>query len=594
MTPSATLLSNNLIELKPIGQLLNEHFIVPSYQRGYRWTELQVKDLLNDLADFDKKGIQGSFYCLQPIIVKQQGDKWELIDGQQRLTTIYIILNYIKNGPLPTAEQPFSLEYATRSGSLEFLKNIDASRRNENIDFHYMSEAYDFIHKWIQEKENKAMAAVKLYTVLLEKTCIIWYQIDKSHDPHDIFIRINSGKIPLTNAELVKALFLKRREVEANLESIEFEQRQHQIANEWDIIEAELQRPEFWYFLNKENKESNVQTTRIEFVLNSLAGTRPSYKDEYATFRKFTELMADFSAKQVSDYWKEVKNRFLLFQEWYEDRDLYHQVGYLLAVKEDLESLVTKAKTMSKTLFQQHLTTLIKSKVAYRIDELSYSVAKDKRPLQNVLLLFNVETLRQNTDASYRFPFHHYKGNGSEERTWSLEHIHAQQDPGFSTTDKFHIWLNEIRPYVAEAASLPQRHEEKAEDSLRLTPIQVLAAIDASLENDDLDKDGFEAVQDQIFDLFGSPDLDDITNLALLTTNDNAALNNGPFPQKRAKIIDLESKGSFIPIATRNVFLKYYSDDAGHLSYWTETDRNAYRKAIKTTLAAYLPAQPSA
>ncbi|UOQ75221.1 DUF262 domain-containing protein [Hymenobacter cellulosilyticus] len=590
MTPSDILIYSNLIELKPIGKLLNQHFIVPSYQRGYRWTTRQVEDLLDDLADFDKHGVQGSFYCLQPIIVKKQGEKWELIDGQQRLTTIYIILNYIKTASLPTAETPFALEYATRSGSLEFLQNIQASRSNENIDFYYISQAYDCIDEWIRGKDDKAMAAVELYQVLLKKTCIIWYQIDEGHDPHDIFIRINSGKIPLTNAELVKALFLKRRGKEASIESIEFEKRQSEIASEWDYIEAELQRDEIWYFLNR---EPNSQATRIEFILNNLVGTRPSHKDEYATFRKFSELLEDLSAKEVSEYWQQVKNRFLLFQEWFEDRELYHQIGYLLAVREPLEPLVEKAKDLSKSRFKKYLTERIQSKVAYQIGNLRYSNSREKWPLQCVLLLFNVETLRQNKEESYRFPFHHYKGNGSESRTWSLEHIHAQRDPGFSTTEKFHIWLSGIRPFVAEAIGLPQPVEEK-EDGARLSPAQVVAAIDEALQMDDLDKDGFEQVQDQIFELFGSPELDDITNMALLTTNDNSALNNGPFPQKRSKIIELERKGSFIPIATRNVFLKYYTDNAGHLSYWTETDRNAYLQAIKTTLAAYLPTQHSA
>ena len=52
--------------------------------------------------------------------------------------------------------------------------------------------------------------------------------------------------------------------------------------------------------------------------------------------------------------------------------------------------------------------------------------------------------------------------------------------------------------------------------------------------------------------------------------------------------MELEREGSFIPIATRNVFLKYYSDSPNHLTYWTTDDRHSYVQAIRATLAKYL------
>ena len=101
---------NNQIALKKINDILELNFFIPSYQRGYRWTEQQVNDLLNDIWEFINKPNkqQGEFYCLQPIVVKTCTDefvknnqlesefdnKWyEVVDGQQRLTTIFIILS---------------------------------------------------------------------------------------------------------------------------------------------------------------------------------------------------------------------------------------------------------------------------------------------------------------------------------------------------------------------------------------------------------------------------------------------------------------------------------------------------------------------
>ena len=83
-------MSTNLIT-KLVGEI-SGYFIIPAYQRGYRWDE-EVKMLLDDLNEIT----EGKEYCLQPIVVRALGDeKYELIDGQQRLTTLFLLLNYIK------------------------------------------------------------------------------------------------------------------------------------------------------------------------------------------------------------------------------------------------------------------------------------------------------------------------------------------------------------------------------------------------------------------------------------------------------------------------------------------------------------------
>ena len=79
------------IAIKTIGALKNYKFYVPAYQRGYRWTEDEATALLNDVMEFES--INDSKYCIQPLIVKACEDgTYEVVDGQQRLTTIYIIM----------------------------------------------------------------------------------------------------------------------------------------------------------------------------------------------------------------------------------------------------------------------------------------------------------------------------------------------------------------------------------------------------------------------------------------------------------------------------------------------------------------------
>jgi uncharacterized protein with ParB-like and HNH nuclease domain len=245
-------MEKSIIDLKSINDLLKLEFLIPSYQRGYRWTGRQVEDLLNDIYEFIQKkeaksdGI-GDFYCLQPIIVKKESEsRFRLIDGQQRLTTIYIILYYLE-------KKKFSIEFETRKTSKLFLENISEVINNENIDFHHISNAYIKVKEWFEKLEEfEATIQEEFFINLGKYTKVIWYEINENEDERDVFTRINSGKIPLTNAELIKALFLNSK----NFEEEDKHLRQIEIAKEWDDMEYSLQNDEFWYFLAK-NKESN-------------------------------------------------------------------------------------------------------------------------------------------------------------------------------------------------------------------------------------------------------------------------------------------------------------------------------------------------
>src|SRR5690606_4788359 len=96
----------------------------------------------------------------------------------------------------------------------------------------------------------------------------------------------------------------------------------------------------------------------------------------------------------------------------------------------------------------------------------------------------------------------------------------------------------------------------------------------------------------EISNWFRESEIHSIENMALLSRNDNAKLNNGLFPVKRGRIIQLEKNGAFIPLATKKVFQKYYEGCTKKLSKWEDGDRAAYLEEIKGTLKDYLP-QPT-
>ena len=220
----------NTIKETAVGKLLGMNFFIPGYQRGYRWTEQQVNDLLNDINEFEPEN--GSWYCLQPLVVKKTIEKWEVIDGQQRLTTIYLILACLG------VTDKYTIEYETRKGSMNFLENI-SEKAQSNIDFFYMHKAYKTIEKFF-EKEDKEQFEKKL----LNNVKFIWYDVGDLDEEkkHNLFGNLNSGKIALTNAELIKALFLNKVGTEKGSER---EIQQRLIAEEFDQMERAIREDDF-------------------------------------------------------------------------------------------------------------------------------------------------------------------------------------------------------------------------------------------------------------------------------------------------------------------------------------------------------------
>ena len=290
---------SNKLNLKPINALLEESFYIPAYQRGYRWTKRQVTELLDDIKEFQQKAEnepQKVFYCLQPIVVKKHDNSWELVDGQQRLTTIYIILTYLKNILEMFDKERYKLRYETRKASAKFLESIDENQKNENIDFYHICEAQEAVDDWFKKQDGTYK--LKFLQTLInddetgKNVKVIWYQIGDNENATAVFTRLNIGKIPLANAELVKALYLKSSNFGLNDKAAKYLQ-QLKISQEWDSIEKSLQDDAFWFFIS--NKK--IKNNRIELVLDlaarelSTEGIKPS--DSLKTFLQFNKLLIE-------------------------------------------------------------------------------------------------------------------------------------------------------------------------------------------------------------------------------------------------------------------------------------------------------------
>jgi hypothetical protein len=454
------------------------------------------------------------------------------------------------------------LKYVIRKRSEEFLSTLDSNLAKDNIDFFHIYNAFQTIGKWFENNNaDKVLKAINLYKYFGENIKVIWYEVDKNADAVALFTRLNIGKIPLTNAELVKALFLSR-----DTDGLT-EEKQLEIATSWDMIEHELHNNDLWAFLTNESSEKYA--TRIELLFNMMANKDENEKDGYFTFFYFTERVKTESKKEI---WKKIQEFFLKLKGWYERRDIFHKVGYLVAIGEKMQDIISQSSGLTKNAFDDYLNRKIIDKLQLtkeNILDLNYRNTSDRFLIEKILLLFNVETVRLLQNTSEKFSFERHK-----RKQWSLEHIHAQNSEGLNVQKDQQKWLT--------------LHRRSLEDLLNNTDNkvqvrEVIQRIDDNIEN--ITKVNFDLIFAEVFKLFSENDdrsyMDSIANLALLSTSDNAALNNSTFDVKRNKIIEMDRLGEYIPICTRRIFLKYYTESKDNqLQFWGDADRKSYLDAM--------------
>ncbi len=573
-------MSKNNIQLgeKLIGDIQGE-FYIPAYQRGYRWDETQVRALLDDIYENGDEP-----YCLQPLVVREDGEgRYEVIDGQQRLTTLYIIYRYIKNRwPDDNDEPKFSLTYETREENQEFFKHMDdESLAESNIDFHFIHRAYTIVNDWFSNNKNgKPFSLVGDILKYFDKRVkVIWYELKDANveDAIALFTRLNIGRIPLTNAELVKALFLCRQPNNEKVRSLSKE-KQQEIALQWDTIERELHDEDFWYFLT--NKQTKDYPTRIELLFDFMAGSNTDTRDKYATFFFFSEQRKD----DLQKLWERITQYYYRLKEWYKKNDLYHKIGYLVASRyTTIDILMDQTKEQRKTVMDAMLDEHIKASIDFKkpYSELSYE--NDYDEITRILLLFNVVSLMKSNSGA-RFPFKEFNKQGKDK--WSLEHIHAQNSLKLNTQEKWKEWL---RQHIESVKGL-ENDDNKEQIG------QLLEDIQNARTNERLTDVQFTELSDRVTKLLSEENsnvqyIHSLSNMALLQASANSALSNGLFDAKRREIIKMDSEGLYIPYCTKNVFLKYYTSelqDKVSFHFWGDIDRKAYINKMNKVLRNYL------
>lgn len=580
-----------------------EKFYIRNYQRGYRWGQTEIEELLNDINKIDTSDEKG--YCLQPLVVRniylssevyqldislmnseeslpknniENNSAWELIDGQQRLTTLWLIGKSL--------------------GTEKYNIYYELERK---VDLYYIKKAKECIDAWFQGKNQDE------FKKKLSKVFFIWYEVEDAVNKkvEDVFASINDGKVPLTNAELFKALLLN------GCDGKDASQNE-KIAFEWDKLEENLRDDDFWYFISNDNQDKK---TRIDYLLEvytsylyGLARANAPFPfdltDKLGLKKKIKAL--DFDKERFSflviqnclEYsqcgkgkemflkiWEDVVAVYNKLFAWYKDDELYHTIGFLVASEERKKGSKATANKMMCGLYYENaqkafseVKNNVKKKIYERyfsrwgkpiqISDVCYEYKKDneetasnkdgnevqvsKQELRAILLFSNIYAgyfgVKDNLEKSphyQRFPFKTYKT-----MSWDIEHIRPKELKSLDEQMK-----EEDRKIAFQSAREALRLEGNLSDENK-----------KKIETDEGLKEIWKKYKENLHSDH------ELSNLVLLDASTNREYGNAFFCQKRKDIIQFDMDGRFIPLCTKRAFLKYYSQGKYHNDYsrcWT-------------------------
>ena len=578
---------------KTVQELLNEQneegmcFLVPHYQRGYRWQRANVLDLLYDISDFihsDKKS-----YSLQPLVVyhSEKDNTYHVVDGQQRLTTISILLGYL-------GEKQIDIKYESRKEQQN--RYVEG---NINIDQHLVNQAYLTIQTWFEQRSEEKNLFVKLLKDKLDKKVnFIWYCTTDNEVA--TFIRLNKDKISLTNAELAKAMLLKRGNFTEDSVLM-----QKNIATEWNKIENTLNDDAFWCFIRpiEDNRD-----TRIDFLFEIIKDKNMLHftptdeigNDRFSTFRYFYDYFKEKKASAFDSIWNEIRQLYNIFMHWYNEIEMYHYIGFLIIDNSNcILNLLDEWMKSDMTIpdFKKHLKSEINKVIEksgcndlskqYKYNE---ERASDKTKCKPILLLFNIQriiiinrNMNQRTDTQLfnKFPFYLYKSEN-----WDVEHIASNTDNDLTQPSEQKEWL---KTFLLDS-SISDDNKNR---------IKCFLGLEESGDFEDI-RQKLEEEQQQVLhkeEHLNDAEKNQIWNFCLLDEHTNRSYGNSVFPVKRRIIMgkemgkeyilndDLEEDiksnvVAYVPLCTKDVFVKAYTANSTTNREWSKTDAKAYKKEI--------------
>ena len=603
---------------------------IPEYQRGYKWSEKDVNALLNDIDNFkvDEKD-NSKFYCLQNITIKKQNDNiYEVIDGQQRLTTLSILLSYLGKIGLLKENDKYKIKYSIRDESEKFLyellKESNPDKDYLNNDLSYNDHFYNAVKNLIKEnkEENKDYDSQDVFHFCLAKHTIInffdKFDEDKkksfttkllnnvklivndvsSNDVkgETIFKNLNSNKVALEYYDLIRAIFITRVNSNENkeesptttllnnaqlilnyldngnntkAETIFISKAKE--ANDIDLAEKRIKIgididnmniwwsdenvKEYFKMFSNENNISMLYDLYWKCINNESNNNNEksnAYKAQSNNEALFKYL--DSNTDKAEVVFKEVVRFHNTMADWYEDKEIYHLLGFIGEhIEKDINTIWSIwEENTTREDFKNKLKQIIKNNLikeednnSDNVEELYNKYLESIKDINNywyyrkndtikLLILIDIIKILQNTN--HKLPANYFSANDED-----IEHI-------FSKTPNNETTIEDAIKNINLIISLAD--DNKKEELINYKKTLEIHQKEIILDNIGKLKEYREKIRD-------IPYIHSIGNLVLLNSKTNRGYGNASYVDKRRIIIELYEKGDkYIRNHTSSIFSK--------------------------------------
>ena len=233
----------------------NFYYIVPPYQREYVWKEKNVSQLLNDIYDEYVDDKNSEYFIGSIVVTKREGGSYEVIDGQQRITTLFISLCALRRifkenadhlaiieGLLvsPTINDKgevvknshLELQYEDTADVLDGILTEQVFKNHLTGSSQNIREAFDTVYEYLKINFEKQEDLVRFYGYFMHKVNFVQIETPNVSDALKIFETINERGVGLNPMDLLKNLIFRQ----LNREDFQ------KINTEWKTITKTLEK----------------------------------------------------------------------------------------------------------------------------------------------------------------------------------------------------------------------------------------------------------------------------------------------------------------------------------------------------------------
>ena len=554
------------------------YYYVPLYQRGYKWTASQIEKLLIDIDNFEQQS--GKFYCVQNITLVPNSEEncYNVVDGQQRLTTMTLLLSALEKNDLVSNKLIFpnnSIRQYTNTFIQDWIVgNKDLADEWENFieqnedfdhqDIYHLFKGFQIINHWLDENvsdremfRNKLLNDVKFICNIIE-----------GEKEEKIFGNLNSKRIYLDGADLVRAILITRVTQEGAKDEtiknvVRINERRVRIGWELDHINQ-------WW------NQKEVQDYFRPFIQLKTTGDIHFDLDQYPINHLIALYAASKGWKSLSleeieqlenttKFYNELQALHFELVNWYQHNEIYHYLGFLFHQSDktpDFYKILNywKEDCNTRSDFSNYLLEQIKVvlfgeeeiEAVFKSDLNWYS---DERLVPTLLFLDIIEALKENRNRLHVDAFLKKEND--------IEHIYPQNPRTEKDKKGYITYLVELNKEILK---------------------------DVRLKNSKINDLDENILNDLIEQYSEKVSTDSIGNLVLLYYSLNRSIQNKSYAYKRKRILDYYNEGNYIQPHTLKVFSRYFQDsnsDYNDGKFWTQIDISENEKHIKSTLAEF-------